>query len=75
MLKISGFCLPKQRFHALWQPDIGLKLAFSGVKYASDASGICASSYEIRSKSRKHPKKGTSVIFTSLSAQTPTGAP
>jgi hypothetical protein len=39
-----------QRFHALWGADVGLKLAFSGAKSASDASRTCASSYEIRSK-------------------------
>jgi hypothetical protein len=47
------FSLPKQRFHALWQPDFGLKHAFSGAKYASEAIRICASSYEIRSATRR----------------------
>ncbi|ABM36887.1 hypothetical protein Pnap_1573 [Polaromonas naphthalenivorans CJ2] len=39
-----------QRFHALWRTDFGLKLAFSGAKYASDVIRVCMSSYEIRSK-------------------------
>jgi hypothetical protein len=43
------FFLPRQRFHALWQPDVGLTPAFSGAKYASDAMYICAKSYQIRS--------------------------